>query len=159
MFIRVQNNKVKTETNKKKIKILLIDDDETMSIYFRDVFWIHGKGDIYNVATVPSIEEAEKIIENKNERPDTIFLDILMSSKGKKLGDKAYQMSHSLDFINKIKKNKDLADINIIIYSGQREKYLKQILEGIDVDGYLIKGETMPREIVAFADKIHGTNN
>jgi DNA-binding NarL/FixJ family response regulator len=147
------------EKNRKRINILLIDDDQNMSVYFRNIFWIHGRGGVYNIKTVSSIEEAEKILENKEEKIDTIFLDILMSSKGSKLEDKAYQMSHSLDFINKIKKNLDFSNIKIIIYSGQKEKYLKEVVAGIDVDGYLIKGETMPKEIVSFTDKIHGTNN
>ena len=63
---------------KKKIKILLIDDDEMMRIYFRDIFWIHSKKDVYDVQMVSSFEEAEKIVKNENTKPDTIFLDVLM---------------------------------------------------------------------------------
>ena len=37
------------DKDKKKLKILLIDDDEMMRIYFRDIFWIHGRGDIYEI--------------------------------------------------------------------------------------------------------------
>ena len=137
----------------------MVDDDEMMRIYFRDIFWIHGKGDIYDIEMVPSLEEAEKKIHNENERPDTIFLDVLMSSKGKKGTAPAYQMARSLEFISKIKKDKDLSNINVIIYSGQKEQYLKEAAEELGINGYLVKGELMPKEIVSFTDKIHGTNN
>ena len=148
------------ETEKNRIKILLIDDDEMMRIYFRDIFWIHGKGDIYDIKMASSLEEAEKIIKDKNERPDTIFLDVLMSSsKENKNKASAYQMARSLEFISKIKNDKDLSNINIVIYSGQKEQYLKEAASELGIAGYLVKGELMPKEIVSFTDKIHGTNN
>ena len=143
----------------KKIKILLIDDDEMMSIYFRDIFWIHGRSDSYDIKMVSSLEEAEKIVNNENERPDTIFLDIFMSSKGGKGSTPAYQIARSLEFISKIKNDKELCRINIIILSGQKEEYLKDATQGLGINGYLVKGEFMPKEIIAFTDKIHGTNN
>ena len=146
------------DKDKKKLKILLIDDDEMMRIYFRDIFWIHGRGDIYEINMVPSLEEAEKIVSDEKTRPATIFLDVLMSSKNKGKAP-AYQMARSLEFISKIKNNKDLCKINVIIYSGQKEQYLKDAAQELGIDGYLIKGELMPKEIVSFTDKIHGTNN
>ena len=147
------------ENEKRKVKILLIDDDEMMRIYFRDIFWVHGVNCVYDIKMVASLEEAEKMIEDKTARPDTIFLDVLMSSCGNKGKAPAYQIARSLEFINKIKKNKDYSNINIIIYSGQKEEYLKEAAQELGIDGYLVKGELMPKEVVSFTDKIHGINN
>lgn len=147
------------EKDKKKIKILLIDDDEMMRLYFRDVFWVHGKGDVYDIKMASSLEEAEKIVTDENERPDTIFLDVLMSSKKNGGSAPAYQMARSLEFISKVKSDKKFSNIKVIIYSGEKEDYLKEAAQGLGVDGYIVKGELMPREIVSFTDKIHGTNN
>ncbi len=147
------------EQEKKKVKILLVDDDEMMRIYFRDVFWIHGRSDSYDIKMVSSLDEAEKIIEDKETRPDSIFLDVLMSAKGNKGATPAYQIARSLEFISRMKKNKDFSGINIIIYSGQKEQSLKEAASKLGIDGYIVKGELMPKEIIAFTDKIHGTNN
>ena len=161
----------------KRVKILLIDNDEMMKIYFRDIFWIHGKSDCYDITMASSIEEAEKLVEDENTRPDTIFLDILMPVKGNSGNIPAYQMAHSLEFISKIKKDVILRKINVIILSGHKEEYLKELekinlsidqshwlklkeaTKDLGIDGYLIKGELMPKEIISFTDKIHGTNN
>jgi DNA-binding NarL/FixJ family response regulator len=147
------------EQVKKKVKILLIDDDEMMRVYFRDIFWVHGGNNIYDIKIASSLEEAEKILSDDKERPDTIFLDVLMSSKYKDGNAPAFQLARSLEFISKVKNDKNLSHINVVIYSGQKEDYMKEAAEGLGVNGYLVKGELMPKEIVAFTDKIHGTNN
>jgi len=90
---------------------------------------------------------------------DTIFLDVLMSSKGTGCSAPAYQMALSLNFISRIKKDKNFSNINVIIYSGQKDEILKEEALKIGVDAYLTKGEIMPKEIIAFTDKIHGHNN
>ncbi|MCX6756427.1 MAG: response regulator [Candidatus Nomurabacteria bacterium] len=143
------------ENLKKKIKILLIDDDEMMRIYFRDIFWIHGKSNIYDVEMVSSFEKANELVKNIETRPDTIFLDVLMSSKGAGCNAPAYQMALSLAFISGIKKNNELSCINIIIYSGQKDEILKEEAVKVGVDAYLTKGEIMPKEIISFTDKLH----
>jgi DNA-binding NarL/FixJ family response regulator len=143
----------------KKIKILLIDDDEMMRIYFRDIFWIHGKGDRYDVNMVSSLEKAMDVLKNPDTRPDTIFMDVLMSSSASGCSASAYQMALSLAFINKIKKNKDFSSINIIMYSGQKDEILKEEAVRLGVDGYLSKGEIMPKEIILFTEKIHGAHH
>lgn len=144
------------ENEKKKIKILLIDDDEMMRIYFRDIFWIHGRSDSYQIEMVSTLEKANEIVNNKDTRPDTIFLDVLMSSRGSGCSAPAYQMALSLSFISRIKKDSELSKIKIIIYSGQKDEILKEESLKIGVDAYLTKGEIMPKEIIAFTDKLHG---
>ncbi len=146
------------ETKKNKIKILLVDDDEMMRIYFRDIFWIHGRSDTYDITMASSIAEAEVIISDKNTKPDTIFLDVMMPIKGEK-NNPEDQINRCLSFIGKVKGDKNLSSTKIIIYSSQKEKSIQEEVKKLGVDGYLIKGELMPKEIITFTDKIHESNN
>lgn len=146
------------ETKQDKIKILLVDDDEMMRIYFRDIFWIHGRNDTYEVTIVSSISEAEKLINNKDTKPDTIFIDVMMPISGED-NSPDEQIKRSLSFVESVKNNKDLSFTKVVIYSGQREKSIEEAFQKLGVDGYLIKGELMPKEIIAFTDKIHEPNN
>jgi len=145
------------DSTENKIKILLVDDDDMMRIYFRDIFWIHGLNNKYEVMLVSSLEEAEEKLKDKITRPDTIFLDVMMSGKGK--GGGSEHIKKCLDFISKIKQNPEYKDVKIVIYSGQKEKSFQDAANKLGVDGYLIKGELMPREIIEFTDKLHGTNH
>jgi CheY-like chemotaxis protein len=142
----------------KKIKILLVDDDEMMRIYFRDIFWVHGRSDKYEVIIASSIEEAETKITDKDSKPDTIFLDVMMPIKD---GDNspANLVKRCLSFISRVKSDPSFKDTKIVVYSGQKEKSIQEAVYKLGVDGYLVKGELMPKEIIAFTDKLHGTNN
>ena len=142
----------------KKIKILLVDSDEMMRIYFRDIFWIHGRSDSYEISMASSLLEANRIIEDKEKRPDTIFLDVMMPVREENNSPDG-QIKRALSFIEKLKNSKELSHIKIIIYSGQKEESLKEEVKKLGVDGYLVKGELMPKEIIAFTDKIHECNN
>ena len=146
------------ETKNQKIKILLVDDDEMMRIYFRDIFWIHGGDNKYEIMMSPSLMDAEKKIQAKETKPNTIFLDVMMTVKGEDNSPHG-QLDRTLSFIRKIKEDKDLSHIKIIIYSGQKEKSIKEEFDKLGVDGYLVKGELMPKEVIAFTDKIHESNN
>lgn len=141
---------------KQKIKILLIDDDEMMRIYFRDIFWIHGRSDTYEIIMASSLSEAEKNIQET--RPDTIFLDVMMPVPGENNSPDS-QIERTLAFVEKIKKEEKLSSIKIVIFSCQKEKYVEVAFRKLGIDGYLIKGELMPKEIIAFTDKIHEPNN
>lgn len=146
------------ETKQDKIKILLIDDDEMMRIYFRDIFWIHGRSDTYEVIITSTLSEAEKFIKEKETRPDIIFLDVMMPVKGED-NSTDEQINRSLSFVEKVKKDNKSSSIKVIIYSGQKEKSIEVAFRDLGVDGYLIKGELMPKEIIAFTDKIHESDN
>ena len=142
----------------KKIKILLIDSDEMMRIYFRDVFWIHGRSDTYEITVASSLEEAEKKITDKETKPDTIFLDVMMGSSGWHIsGDE--QVKKALSFIERIKKDKEMSSIKIIIFSNKKEESIKEEASKLGADGFLAKGELLPKEIIDFTDKIHEHNN
>lgn len=142
----------------KKIKILLIDSDEMMRIYFRDIFWIHGRSDTYEITMASSLEEAENKIKDAVTKPDTIFLDIMMSTPGDRSSSDE-QIKKNLSFIERMKKDKDMSSIKIIIFSNKKEESIKEEVTKLGVDGFLVKGELMPKEIIDFTDKIHECNN
>lgn len=141
-----------------KTRVLLVDDDEMMRILFRDIFWIHGRSDTYDVTMVSSLSEAEEKLMDKEVKPDIIFLDMMLPIKGDDNSPNK-QIERTCSFINKVKKEKDFSHIKIIIYSGQKEESIKNEVCKLGVDGYLIKGEIMPKEIIDFTDKIHESNN
>ena len=147
------------ETSKKKIKILLIDSDEMMRIYFRDIFWIHGRSDTYEINMASSVKEAEKNIESEEERPDTIFLDITTPASNENTNSSEDCVKSCLSFIERIKKDSKLSSIKIIIFSNRKEDSLKEEVKKLGVDGFLEKGEMMPKEIIDFTDRFHEHNN
>lgn len=146
------------DLKKNKIKILLVDSDEMMRIYFRDIFWVHGRDNTYNIELASSIEEAEGKIKDENTKPDVVFLDILLQVQG---GDNSIgeQIQRAVSFVEKIKNNKDWSNIKVIIYSAHKEKHIKEKFGQLGIEEYLIKGELLPKEIIAFLDKIHESNN
>ena len=143
---------------KLKIKILLVDDDEMMRIFFQDIFWIHGRNDKYEIEKASSLEEAEKIIIDEKTKPDIVFLDLILFNPGEKCNS-GEKIENTLSFIKKIKTDKKLSSIKIIIYSSYKEKAVQDEAIKLGIDGYLVKGELMPKEIIDFTDKIHESNN
>jgi len=146
------------EKKNKKIKILLVDNDEMMRIYFRDIFWIHGGDDKFEINMVSSLKEAEKLVMNVETKPDTIFLDIMMPIEGANNSPQE-QMQRALLFIERVKEKENTCGMKIVIYSGQRDKNVENEFRKKGVDGYLIKGDLMPKEIIDFTNKIHECNN
>jgi len=141
-----------------KTKILLVDDDEMIRIYFRDVFWIHGGDDKYEVEMATSLKEAEKKVYDEETRPDIIFQDVMLPIKGED-NSPDEQVNRTLAFIKKIKEDKSLEKLKVIIFSSQNEKIIRDEVAKLGVDGYLVKGELMPKEILEFTDKINESNN
>ncbi len=141
-----------------KIKILLVDEDEMTQLYFKDIFWVHGRNKIYDVDIVHSLEEAEKRINNIKTRPNTIFLDIILGLENKNNSFDKF-LEKTVSFIEKIKEDKENSGIKIIIFSSKEEKYIRKRFPNINIDGYLKKGDLLPKEIIDYTDKIHGTNN
>jgi DNA-binding NarL/FixJ family response regulator len=144
--------------NNKKCRILLIDDDEMNRIYFRDIFWIHGGLDSYDIFSTNSIREAEEIILQEETRPNVVFLDTLIAEKGQK-NDVNSQIKRAHDFVVDIKSKKHLSDLKIVIYSSQRDRGIEKQFRKIGADGFLFKGELLPKEIIAFTNNIYEFNN
>lgn len=134
------------------IKILLVDDDEMIRIFFRDIFWIHGQSGKYEVSAVSALAEAERLIEDPATQPHIIFLDLsLPLAEGGKLSIEA-----SLAFLKRIKTDARLRAIQVVVYSGYSEPDLKHKLLENGADHYMVKGDFLPKEIIEFVDNAHG---
>lgn len=141
-----------------KLRILLVDDDEINRIYFRDIFWIHGGDELYEIYSARSIKEARSLLENNDTRPNVIFLDVLISEKGER-NDINHQIKRSYEFVSDLKKDKSFSDLKVVIYSSQNDAKTKKEFFKLGTDGFLIKGDLLPKEIIAFTNNIYECNN
>ena len=135
-----------------KIKILLVDDDEMIRIYFRDVVWIHGLDRQYDLEVTSSLEKAEEMVRNPKTRPHILFLDLVVPVKE---GERSVSTPEaSFDLLKKIKEDPELRDIKVVIFSAHGEKSFQDEAKRLGAAGYLKKDESMPRDLIAFMEKI-----
>ena len=136
----------------KKQKILVVDDDEFIRIYFKDVLWIHGMEAKYDVQTIETIEEAQKIIDSPETRPDIIFLDLagLMMVDGQRITT----VEAGFSLLKRIKGDAETKGIKVVMYTGYNNKEYMDKAHELGADGYLVKGEKMPQELVKFIKEI-----
>jgi CheY-like chemotaxis protein len=116
-------------------KILLVDPDEFSRILFRDGFWIQQARweTKYEVAAVASFEEALKCFGGASTIPDMIFIEPhggqprIKSSKA--------ESEEALAFIQKIRLDKSLSNMKIVIYSAYPDSPFrkKALAAGADI--------------------------
>ncbi len=135
-----------------KIKILLVDDDEMVRIYFRDIFWIHGLDNKYEFSVAENIAKAEKIINDPENRPALMLLDLTMPIE--KDGRVSVSPESGLEFLKKIKSSPELKKIKIVVFSGHGEPELQERAKQLGAENYLIKGNNLPMELIEFVEKI-----
>ncbi|KKR88478.1 MAG: CHEMOTAXIS PROTEIN CHEV-CheY like protein receiver-like protein [Candidatus Wolfebacteria bacterium GW2011_GWA2_42_10] len=138
-----------------RIKILLVDDDEMIRIYFRDIFWIHGLEYKYELTVADNLKKAEETINNPETRPNIIFLDLVMPIE--KDGRVISSPEAGFSIIKKIKSDPNLKKIKIIVFSGHSEKSLQDQVKTLGAENYLVKGDNLPKELVEFVEKIAST--
>lgn len=136
------------------MKILFIDDNEMMRIFFRDIFWIHGLSNKYEIMTADSVAKAEEIILDTKTQPDVVFLDLLMPTDPLK-GESSSQIEPSINLLKKIKEREDLKHIKVVVFSSYREKAIKERMISSGADHYLVKGDFMPKEIIDFVKNLN----
>lgn len=137
---------------KQNPKILLVDDNEFTRIFFKDVFWIHGLESKYDLMTVENTKLAEDLIDSPKTMPDIIFLDLALPMLVN--GSIITTPEAGFLLLKKIKENPQKRHIKVIMYSGYNEKEIQDRALSLGADGYLVKGENMPQELVAFIDKL-----
>lgn len=135
----------------KKIKILLVDDDELTRIYFRDIFWIHGFEKKYEILTADGPEEAEKIIQNPQTRPEIIFLDLIMP---RSKGGLELTWETGLNLLKKIKKDPKLKKIKVVVYTGLIDDFVRSQVQQLGAEMYVVKGENLPKDVIELTEKI-----
>ena len=136
----------------KKIKILLIDDDELIRIYFRDVFWIHGLEYKYELLLADNVKKAEEIINKKETRPQIIFLDLVMPIEHD--GKIITTPEAGMETLKKIKSDPETKNIKVIVFSGHKDEKFQEEAKRLGAETYLIKGDNLPKELAEFVEKI-----
>lgn len=119
-------------------KILIVDDDLTL----REMYEERLKFDGYVVIGAADGEEA--IAKVQSEMPDLILLDVMMPKL------------NGIDVMKKLRDDERTQHIPIIILTALIQEIDK--LKGMmtDRDGYLIKSEQMPKEVIAKVKGIIG---
>ncbi len=137
----------------KKIKILIIDDNEIIRMMFSNIFWLHGLDDTYELNTVARVDEALKQIDDPSSRPDIIFMGLVMPlEKGGKITP---SVEAGFTIIKHIKESSELSRIRIIVLSGYQDAEFKQKALDMGVERYLKKSESMPQDILELIRSLH----
>lgn len=136
-----------------KTNVLLIDANEMVQIYFRDIFWIHGLESKYEFTAVSSVEKARQIIANPETRPAIIFMDFVLP-EGKEAPKRG--MESCLGFLREIKQSSELKNINIVLFSGHMDKVFQEKAKDLGA-GFMGKEDSMPNDIVQFLEKKFST--
>jgi len=123
--------------NKDKYKVLIIDDDK----FLLDVYSVKFKEYGHTVITAFGGEEAiEKIKEDDNF--DAIILDIVMPGMD------------GFEFLVKLRDNKLAKNSKLIILTNQGEREDMERASRFDVDGYIVKANTVPSDVLKEVLKI-----
>jgi len=116
------------------MKVLLVDDDNFLRDMYATMF--QQSGDDVTVAETP--EEALRIC--KDHTFDVVLTDMIMPGIS------------GLELIEKLRStNEDFKSL-IIVLSNQSEDHDKQAAKEKGADGYIVKAECIPSEVVA---KVH----
>lgn len=111
-------------------KVLIVDDDMTLHEMYQERLKLEG----YSIASAYDGEEALSKVESEN--PDVILLDIMMPK------------INGIDVMKKLRENEKTATIPIILLTAliQEINKIKDMMR--DYDGYLIKSEIMPSQVI-----------
>lgn len=145
------------ETQTKKQKLLLVDDNELTRIYFREVFWLHGLEYRFELEMAESLEQASSLVNNPKTRPDIIFLGLVMPIK---VGRHTVTTPEAgFNLLRQIKSNPELNKIRVFIFSAFDKPEYKETAKQLGADAYLVKGQNLPGDLLAFIEKNVITKN
>src|SRR6185436_13714804 len=100
------------ETEIKKQKLLLIDDNELTRIYFREVFWLHGLEYRYDLLMAESLDQAFQMLSTPATKPDIIFLGLVMPIK---MGSQTVTTPEAgFNLLRKVKSDPDMKNTRVI---------------------------------------------
>jgi len=115
----------------KDVKILIVDDDMTL----RELYEERMKQEGYIILSASDGEEAiEKAVK---EKPDLMLLDIMMPK------------INGIDVMKMLREKEETSKIPIIILTALVQE-ISKVKDMMKLgDGYLIKSEIMPKDVVA----------
>ncbi len=119
----------------KKAKILLAEDDKFISLAYRDGFKRAGFEVVWASDGKEAVEKAQK------EKPDLIILDLIMPTM------------NGFEALEKIKADKDIKNIPVIIMSNLGQETDIQKGRELGAVDYLIKSNFSMKEVVSKIEK------
>lgn len=126
-------------SEKKQIKILLVDDDK----FLLDMYSLKFKKSGLDIDVSSTTQGAyEKL--NNGEEYDIVLLDIIMPGMD------------GVELLQKIRVEKLAKESVIIMLTNQADDYEKA--KSLGVDGYIIKASTVPSEVVEKVISIYKDN-
>ena len=111
-------------------KLLIVEDEKILSEMYQDTF--SGAG--YEVFVAFTVEEGVELAKEK--KPDLILLDILLPKET------------GINFLRKIKKYPQLADIPVVAFSNFDDPKTRAEAVSLGIKAYLLKTDFTPKEIV-----------
>ncbi len=119
----------------KQVKILLVDDDMTLHQMYAERLKAEG----YEIASAYDGEEALTKVDS--EKPDLVLLDIMMPK------------INGIDVMKKMRENEKTSKIPVILLTAliQEIGKIKNMMQ--DYDGYLIKSEILPADVIKAIEK------
>ena len=116
--------------------ILLVDDDFTL----REMYGERLKTEGFQIIQASDGEEALQMA--KKNKPNVILLDIMMPK------------INGFDVLKQIKADDELKDIPVLILTALIQEVDKIQGEKLGANGYIIKSETMPGEVIEKIKKV-----
>ena len=136
-----------------KTKILLVDDNEVIRIFFKDVFWLHGLEDKYDLEIADGFESAKKTLQDPQKKPDIVFLDMVMPFN--KDGKTITTSEAGLTLLREIKSSPEMKNTKVIIFSGYTDKASMDQAKKNGADMYLAKEDHLPQDLIKVLENLN----
>lgn len=133
-----------------KINILLVDDNEVIRIFFKDIFWLHGLEGQFHLEIASGVDEAWAILNDTAKKIDIVFLDLVMPFK--KDGKEITTSEAGMSILRGIKGSEALKHIKVIVFSGYTDKKDIENAKKNGADMYLAKEEHLPQDLIRIFD-------
>ncbi|HVM76987.1 MAG TPA: response regulator [Candidatus Paceibacterota bacterium] len=139
--------------DERKTKILLVDDEEIIRLYFQDIFWIYNLENHCELALAASLDEAEALIFNPATRPDILFLDLSLPQAG---GGVVLPPERSFQLLEKIKKDAATTALRVFVFSGHSEEEIEKEALAKGAERFIHKAENLPQDLVEVVKTLVG---
>jgi CheY-like chemotaxis protein len=133
-----------------KINILLVDDNEVIRIFFKDIFWLHGLEGQFHLEVASGVDEALAILHNEEKKIDVVFLDLVMPLR--KDGKEITTSEAGMSILREVKGNEKTRHMKVIVFSGYTDKKDIEEAKKNGADMYLAKEEHLPQDLIRIFD-------
>lgn len=140
-----------------KINILLVDDNEVIRIFFKDIFWLHGLSNQFHLEIASGVDEALAILRDAEKKIDVVFLDLVMPFK--KDGKEITTSEAGLSVLRTVKSDPSTQHVKVIVFSGYTDKKDIEEAKKSGADMYLAKEEHLPQDLIKIFDGLAKKDN